>query len=249
MKKSTIGVFGVGEVGNAIVKLFEKKLFVLKKDINVDTLKNNKIDVLHVCIPYTNEFEKIILKQCKKSKPRLLIIHSTVKPGTTTNIYNSLKIPTVHSPIMGTHDNLAKYILKFKKIIGPSSKKAADFAKKHLEIAGISSIVFNNPEETELGKLLDTSYYGWNIIFNKLVWYICQENNIDFNSVYTKFNQIYNEGYKRTKPEVLRPNLKFVSGAIGGHCIIPNLEILEDFSPNLISQIILEINNQAPHKK
>lgn len=242
MKKPTIGVLGVGEVGNAISQIFSKKFKVLKKDQKYDELKSTKIKALHVCLPYTEEFVNVVAAQQRKNRPTLVIIHSTVYPGTTAKIFKRSKIPIVHSPVMGLHPNLAKDILRFKKVIGPESKNSAKLAKAHFKKVGIKTILFRNSQESELAKLLDTAYYGWNIIFAKIVYNLCREKKIDFGNVYTLFNSIYNQGYRKSKPNVIRPILNYNKGPIGGHCIIPNIHLLEKYKSTNISLVVISEN-------
>lgn len=244
MNKSAIGILGVGEVGGAIAKIFAKKFQVLKKDLQFDEIKNTQIKVLHVCLPYTDKFEKTVMEQISTCNAKLVIIHSTVKPGTTESIFRKMKIPIVHSPVMGTHPNLEKDILSFTKIIGPIDKKSATLAAKHFKSVGIKTKVFKNSFESEIGKLLDTTYYGWNIIFAKFAWELCQKSGVDFKNVYTQFNKIYNSGYSKSKPNVVRPVLQHQSGSIGGHCIIPNLKILKSYTKDPISKFVLKINDK-----
>lgn len=249
MKKPTIGVIGIGEVGSAIAQIFEKKFRVLKKDISYDEIKNSKLEVLHVCVPYNSRFEKNVTSQIRKSKPALVIIHSTVKPGTSAKISKKTKARIVHSPVIGTHPNLKRDILKFAKFIGPTSKVAATLAQNHFKNVGIKTVLFKDSKETELGKLLDTTYYAWNIIFNKMTAQICRDLKVDFENVYTRFNRVYNEGYRTTKPNVLRPVLKFQEGPIGGHCVVPNAQILQKFKKSQLTELILKFNKQQEKKK
>src|SRR4030043_2182483 len=229
MKKSTIGVLGIGEVGSAISAIFKSKFTVLKKDLNFDEIKNKKIEVLHICIPYSEKFISIVTSLIKTNNPKLVIIHSTVRPTTTSQIFNISNISIVHSPVMGSHPNLRRDILRFTKFVGPVNQKSAKLAQKHFTKIGIKVVILNNSLEAEIGKLLDTTYYAWNIIFCKLTGELCQEFKVDFTKVYNKFNKIYNLGYKKTKPNVIRPILKFEKGAIGGTCLISNAKILNDF--------------------
>lgn len=244
MVKTFVGVLGVGEVGNVITRIFSKRYTVLKRDLKYNEIKNSRVEVLHVCLPYTDKFEKIVLEQILKSKPKLVIIHSTVKPGTTENIFKKSKIPTVHSPVMGTHPNLAKDVLSFKKIIGPISKESGKLASIHFKSVGIKTEVFHSSQESELAKLLDTTYYGWNIIFTKIAWDICQKLEVDFENVYSKLNQIYNYGYRKSKPNVIRPILKYQPGPIGGHCIIPNAQLLDKFCSTAITNTLIKENKK-----
>ena len=205
--------------------------------------------MLHICIPFDRNFTKLVVNQINKNKPTLTIIHSTVRPGITHEIFTSTKSLIVHSPVMGTHPNLKKDISRFTKIIGPINKKSLLTAQNHFRKVGINTIFFKNPEETEMAKLLDTTYFAWNIMFNKFVKKICDDFGLDFTNVYTKFNKIYNEGYKNTRPNVTRPILDYVEGPIGGHCVGSNAQILDKFLPNKVTRFILNSNKNLKSVK
>lgn len=255
MKKVMVGIVGVGEVGSAISIILSKKFLVFKKDINFDEIAKIKIDFLHICIPYNNYFIKEVIKQIRKCKPKLTIIHATIGVGITRKIYKNTNLPIVHSPVRGTHPNLEKDIKKFVKYVGPVNAKSAKLAFIHLQKAGLKVELMKNPEETELGKLLDTTYYGWNILFTKLVGRLCEDLSLDFDNVYTKFNKTYNEGYRKSKPQVLRPILKYShsddkQGGIGGHCIMENTKLLnEQYHLNFTKFLIEENEKLKKHKK
>lgn len=238
-----IGIIGVGEVGAAIKKIIEKKYHVFTKDRQNDFIANNKIDILHVCIPYSNQFVKIVVKAIKKYKPLLIIIESTVAPGTTDQIYRKTKGLICHSPIRGVHPNLYQGIKTFIKYIGPTTATAGKRAKNYYQDLGLKVQLFKDAKTTEVAKLMDTTYYGWNIVFQKEMNKICQKNNISFEEAYTKWNQTYNQGYTKLKmTHVVRPVLKNIKGKIGGHCVISNCEVLDKTIANPIAKIILERN-------
>jgi hypothetical protein len=75
------------------------------------------------------------------------------------------------------------------------------------------------------------------VVFQKEVKRICNEYKLDFNEVYTIPNNDYNEAYKKLgMGYVTRPVLKDMPGPIGGHCLIPNCEILEDWLTETIKK-------------
>lgn len=238
-----IGIIGTGEVGTAIKKIVEKKHAVFTKDRTNDFIKPQRIDVLHVCIPDSKQFIGIVVKAIKKYAPTLTIIESTVAPGTTHKIYQQTKSLVCHSPIRGVHPNLYQGIRTFVKYIGPTSTAAGKQAKKYYQDLGLKVQLFTDAKTTEVAKLMDTTYYGWNIVFQKEMANICKKNNISLEEAYTQWNQTYNDGYsKLNMPHVVRPVLKNREGKIGGHCIISNCEILEKTLPNSIAKIILKVN-------
>lgn len=231
-KKTGVGILGFGEVGQAIEKFYKKpRIKDLKRD---DSLQG--VEVLHVCIPWSKNFISAVKKEIKNIKPELAIIHSTVPVGTTKKIGGAV----VHSPIRGVHPNLYEGIKTFVKYIGADDKKTGFMAKKHLAGLGIKTEICDSSKTTEAMKLWDTTQYAWQILLNKDIKKWCDKNGVDFETVYTKTNKTYNEGYQKLgRPDVVRPYLKYMPGKIGGHCLVPNCKILKSET----SKIILEKND------
>ena len=149
--------------------------------------------------------------------------------GTTRRIWE--KNPTIniaHSPVMGKHPNLKESILGFIKIIGSPDIEVANAVKKHFKELGIKGSIYNNSEESELAKLLDTTYYGICIVYMQEIYKYCKENSLDYENVYKLTNHIYNQGYKDLGIDsIKRPALTFQGEGIGGHCVVENAQILE----------------------
>ena|SRR3989344_4182128 len=240
-----IGILGLGEVGSAIKQLCAQKYSVFGRTRHIDELTGQSIDLLHVCIPYTQDFESIVVAAITELKPKLVIIDSTIKPGTSQSIYNQTQIDIVHAPINGIHPHLYKYLKKFTKPLGATSETAYQLAKQHFEELGVPTVKFDSPFETELAKVLCTTYYTWNILYEKWVHEISNENNANFDQVYTQWNALYNQGYQKSKPNVRRPVLRHMPGPIGGHCLLPNLNILKNWLNDDFINFMLEKNSQA----
>ncbi|MBS3096749.1 hypothetical protein J4480_04885 [Candidatus Woesearchaeota archaeon] len=219
-------VIGLGEVGNALCQVIEDsgnyKLF--KKDIE-DIRIREEIDIMHVCIPYMDDFVKVAANYIKEYNPKLVVINSTVRPGTTKSIYDKTKKNMVHSPVRGKHPKIKEGLLLFVKFIGPIDKKSGEDAKEHFESLGMKTEVMKSPMETELGKLFGTTYYGLCIAYHQEMERICKKFNADFKQAVTRFNETYNNGCKIANPNVVRPVL--YPGFIGGHCVMPNIGLLK----------------------
>lgn len=255
INKEKIGILGYGEVGQAIGKFYEDprlrerfggqaKIKDLTRD---DGLAGAKI--LHVCIPFDRNFMEIAKKEIEAIRPKLVIVHSTVAPGTTKKLQDILgrEPMIVHSPIRGVHPHLYEGIKTFVKYIGADNPEAGELAKNHLESLGIKTKVFQPSVVTELGKLFDTSYYGLCIAWHGEMKEICDRYGVDFEAAATDFNKTYNEGYKNLKMDhVARPVLYHPSGCIGGHCIIKNAKILRR---NYKSKALDLILKYKPKKK
>ncbi|MBI2010477.1 MAG: hypothetical protein HYS86_04900, partial [Candidatus Chisholmbacteria bacterium] len=125
-----VGVLGHGDVGQAIHKLASQKHTVFFRDLDRDTLTSKKIDLLHICIPWTKNFESIVEKAIKEFKPQLTIISSTVRPGTTRSLFQKTKALLVHAPVTGVHPHLYEHLKHFQKPLGAVNEKAYHLAKR-----------------------------------------------------------------------------------------------------------------------
>jgi len=240
-----VGILGYGEVGIAIDELYQLKdqHIVYTKDINSAAFNHwspENISCLHVCIPFT-DFDSFfsVLKEEIKSMPKLeiILIHSTVAIRTIRSLYVLLNadidrsvISVVHAPIRGQHETLAENIQNFVMYIGCLKNRDGQYAAAIMKGLGVKTVAtMQPPEATELGKLLDTTYYGLCIAFHAEVEKVCDHFQLNFHDVMTRFNTSYNAGYGDIdRFEVLRPTLyPPMNSKIGGHCIIPNAELLK----------------------
>lgn len=255
MKNNKVGkerhlIIGAGEVGRALFDLLNPKFNVEMRDVGGH--KKEHFDIIHITYPPIKNFAGVTRKYIKFYMPNVVIIHSTIAVGTTRKIGPL----AVHSPIFGPHKRghnpgivdgktfapSAKGKLTFGKNItyfvkyfsGPKADKAASYFSR----IGIKTRIFKKPETTELLKILDTTYYAWNVVFSKEVKRLCDEYGLDFDEVYTIPNRDYNEGYRRIgkMSHVIRPVLKYMPGKIGGHCMIPNCDLLDDWLTKTIKE-------------
>jgi UDP-N-acetyl-D-mannosaminuronate dehydrogenase len=237
-----VGILGYGEIGSSLARFYKNpKIKDLKRD---DGLAG--VEVLHICIGYSDKFIDIIKKEIKEIKPKLTIIHSTVAPGTVKKLADSFKGMVVHSPVRGVHPYLFEGMKTFVKYIGADNKKAGEMAKKHFEGLGIKTKLVFPSKASELAKLFCTTYYGVCIAWHGEMAKICKKEGVNFDDVATEFNKTYNEGYaKLGKKNVVRPVLLPPKGAIGGHCVVPNAKILDKFYKSKAIDLILEYGNET----
>lgn len=246
-KNIKIGILGYGEVGQAIAKFYPS---TGSGRVRIKDLTRNDglegVETLHVCIPWSEKFRATVEQEIKDIKPKITIIHSTVNPGTTKALAKKFLGMVVHSPIRGLHPNLHKGIKTFVKYIGADDKKAAKLAQNHLTDLKIKTKVFYPSATTELGKLLDTTYYGLVIAWHGEMKKICDKLGVDFDHVATDFNKTYNEGYKKLGMQhVMRPVLYHPNPHIGGHCITPNAKILQQHLDSKAIDLILDYEKKV----
>lgn len=223
-------VIGLGEVGSAIAEVLQVPDSGRHDPQKGYHAKCVPYDFAHVCIPYTPAFNDAVRTYRTAFSIKALVIHSTVPVGT------SRKHGALHSPVRGTHPDIASSMRWFVKYIGGT--EGAHELQGVYAHAGIPSELVDKPETTEALKLWDTTQYGLMIALEKEIHRWCEQNGVDFETVYGRANQTYNEGYLILgRGEVVRPVLKHVDGPIGGHCVMPNLELLGD---NPITRLIRE---------
>jgi len=219
-------ILGAGEVGTAIGTVLQ--MMANTQDVRYhDPLKSqhceadDKERTLHVCFPYSASFVEDVDRYFEEFNPRAVIIHSTVKIGTTRKLSCFKK--AVYSPIRGRHPNLAPDIRRFVKYYAHESVPAeALFLDAFCDL---TLKRFPDVESLEAAKLLDTTYYGHCLAWMRGVKKFCDQHNLDFHSVYTEYGTTYNVGYMDLS--LWRPTYTYKPGPIGGHCVVPNLDLLD----------------------
>ena len=211
-------IIGMGEVGQALGKVLAcyNPVLVDLEEVSI----TETVSVMHVCIPYTERFSSYVKSYQQKYSPRFTVIHSTVPVGT------SGALGALHSPIRGLHPDLESGIRTFPKFIGGNNaSEVADYFRR----AGLKVILFDKADTTEAMKLFDTEYYRVCIEFAHRVKKYCNKHELNFHEVYTLANETYNAGYEKLgHPEFVRPVLQPIMKPIGGHCIIPNSQLLNE---------------------
>jgi UDP-N-acetyl-D-mannosaminuronate dehydrogenase len=239
MKKQKIIIAGYGEIGQAIHQFYNQHDYELSiVDIDV-SLSQCHCDILHICFPYSDNFIVEVEKYISLFSPHLVIIHSTIYPGTSENIkFNNL----VYSPVVGVHPHLHECIKIFKKFVAGKTKQSIIEACNHFSELGIASTMFKCCKSLETAKTLCTLYYGMCIAFHDEVHDLCKKESIDYSEVMTLWNSEYNSGYKKIgKDNVIRPVLSPAHGKIGGHCVIPNAEMIASYFNSPIIDYVLRL--------
>ncbi len=235
-------VIGLGEIGLPILKILQKSSRTTGFDLDqkkmslkqYEASKNDPISLIHFCIPYTEKFENIVIKTVKERKPRGIVIHSTIKPYTTERIQKALDVPAIYSATRGVHKRMIKDLKRYTKFYSvydwaPNAEWASRTYSRQMKKAGVKTTRMSTPLTLELAKILvDTSYYGWLINYAQLTNMIAMEHKVDYDEMWTFSDEIH---------KILGNRPKMFPGFIGGHCVIPNLDLLHHQTLDLIRQI------------
>jgi len=235
-------IAGLGEIGNPIYKTISKKFKAIGYDVNPKLVNTKKLKdyekfntlFLHICIPYTNKFIQNVMNLNKKFHPESIVIHSTVAPNTTKKIQKKLSIPVIYSPIRGVHKRMIHDLNRYAKFFSieknaPRAKWASNTFSKLMKSCGIKTQTMSNTVTLELAKILvDTSYYGWLINYAQLCNLIAREHKVNYDEMWSFSDEI--QKFLGNRP-------KLYPGFIGGHCVIPNLELINEKKLDLINDI------------
>ena len=232
-------ILGMGEVGETLFDLLvDRKFDCIGIDLEDSKCKNyteNKIienpQYLHVCLPGELEkFTDIVIEWINKIKNiQVVVIHSTVRPGTTKSIQKRSSMPILFSPVRGVHRRFLDDIKKYTKFISFDDTKINSEIKKDLENRFEKVEWMSTTKTAELAKILvDTTYYGWLINYAQITKMICEKENVDFDEMWKFADEIH---------ENLGNRPKMFPGIIGGHCVIPNLNLVEYENLDVIKTI------------
>src|SRR5689334_23556735 len=92
-----------------------------------DKVKLLDTSFLHICIPFTNKFISNTLSIFDKFRPKCIVIHSTISPGTTKTIQSKLAIPIIYSATRGVHKRMLYDMKRYTKFYSVESD--APYAK------------------------------------------------------------------------------------------------------------------------
>ena len=240
MKKYVVA--GIGEIGKPILKLLAKDNVVVGFDLNHDLMDKRKFEryqklktsFLHIAIPVTSKFTNNILNLYKKFQPECIVIHSTIKPGTTEKLQEKLSIPVIYSATRGIHKRMAYDLKRYTKFFvisanAPRGKWASSKYVQSMKRCGIKTKKMSKPETLELAKIIcDTSYLGWLVNYAQLSNIIAIEHEVDYDEMWSFSDEIQ---------EFLGNRPKMYPSFIGGHCVIPNLNLINNETLNIINKM------------
>jgi len=245
-------VLGLGEIGTALFSILkdeEGSFHVYGLDVEKSKMQAlnqeeaklpARIDTMHVCLPCKepDAFVDIVCGYAERFNPNLVIINSTVPPGTTMKVQQRCRCLVAHSPVRGVHKNpehMKWEIRRWRKYVGGANSKATEAARKHFEKAHLRVKALNSCNETELAKLFETTYRAWMIACFQEMHRITRNIGADFDDVVD-----FLEDTHRIRLD--RPLM--YPGFIGGHCLMPNIELLMQSYDSEFLRLVIKSNEK-----
>jgi UDP-N-acetyl-D-mannosaminuronate dehydrogenase len=233
-EQQKVVVVGLGEVGKPLFELASCHHEVFGVDIEPPKQPLGKVDVLHICFPFEiKDFIGETARYIDLFKPAVTIINSTVGIGTTRAIAERTGTAVVNSPVRGKHVRMLQELQHYTKFLGSTDPVGAQLAAEHFESMGLKTKILAAPEATELAKLTETTYFGLMIAWAQEVERYCDKVNQDYAEVTSFYDEIK-----------FFPQVKYFPGVIGGHCVMPNIEILSKFEESPVLRAIKTCNQR-----
>jgi nucleotide sugar dehydrogenase len=250
-----VGVAGLGFVGGALAKSFESRgqstiCYDKYRDGGINELDDLLIaDIIFLCLPTPyvegHGFDTTALHQVCKFLSRaeffgLVVIKSTVEPGTTEELSERYQLNMVHNPEFLTartafkdfdnqkHIVIGEYLLKNRVLSNglniPRGAGLGYLCQVYKMLYPDASISMCTSGESESMKLFCNNFYAVKVqMFNEF-YLLCQRIGVDFDSV--KDMMLRNDWINPMHTNVPGPdgNLSY-----GGACFPKDIKGLRDF--------------------
>jgi UDP-N-acetyl-D-mannosaminuronate dehydrogenase len=236
---SCVIVAGLGEVGKPLFELLSRYYRTIGVDIAPPVEKIESCEVLHVCYPFQiKDFVGETARYIELFRPQITVINSTVAVGTTRRISELTGAAVVNSPVRGKHARMLEELSRYTKFVGASDPQAGRQAAQHFELAGMKTKVLSTSEATELAKLTETTYFGLMIAWAQELERYCDRSGADYKEIISFYEEIK-----------FFPSVKYFPGVIGGHCVMPNIEILRKFTKSELLEAIQTSNEMKVERE
>jgi hypothetical protein len=207
-------VVGLGEVGGPLLEILRGTHRAAGRDVEDQDFHG--VRVLHLCFPFGPDFGRAAARYVARYEPDVVVVNSTVVPGTTRAIQDETGTPAVYSPVRGKHTRMTQELRRYRKFVAGPSAEAVALVEDHFAAAGLTTQRMSSPESLELAKLLETSYFGVLVGWAQEMDRFAASVAGNYWETLAFFDEID-----------FFPPVGFEPGYIGGHCVMPNLELLE----------------------
>ena len=228
--EAAVLVIGLGEIGGPLLEILREAHQAAGRDI--EDRPFNGVQVLHLCFPYTSDFISSASRYVSLYEPEVVVVNSTVVPGTTREIEEKTGVPAVYSPVRGKHARMKDELRDYRKFVAGTLTHAVELVENHFAAAGITTQRMSVPEALELAKLLETTYFGVLVAWAQEMDRFAETVGADYWETTDFFQEI---GFL--------PPVGFQPGYIGGHCVMPNLELLEQLRRSPFIDAMRESNS------
>lgn len=243
MESNKINVIGLGEIGlstfNEIDKIITSGLY--GTDINIDTIKklhftnvgtNIKKSSIYIICVYSSAQVFEVLQKIDKSNHPLIVIESTIEPGTyqklKSNDFDLVVFPHRYNPGDKQH-----HIFNLSRVIGGETNSVNRAKKFYSRFMDIKLLHTTTGEIAELSKVVENAYRFIEIAIAEELKMLCDEKNINFESLRVSCNTKWNISIMEART------------GIEGRCLPKDMELLNGyFTNNILFKVAAKIDRK-----
>lgn len=254
-----IGIIGQGYVGTAIkigfkehynVETYDK--FDLAKSTR-STIKDivDRTDIIFVCVPtpmrkdgtcYTGIVEEVIREINETADGHIIVIKSTIPPGTTDRINAEYTNSTViFNPEFLTEENFIEDFKNQSRIILGGDRKGTNKLRQiYSKVFPQATIVKTGSKTAEMVKYFINCFLATKVSFANEMYSVCEQVGIDYDKVVEYAT--YDERLGKSHWAVPGPDEDF---GFGGHCLPKDLSaIINEFKTYGLLEAVEQVNDQ-----
>ncbi|MCD6303454.1 MAG: hypothetical protein J7M21_00655 [Planctomycetes bacterium] len=246
--EKTVVVAGCGEIGRPIYQLCcGAYAQVIVEDPAYGPAEPAKYDVaaLHVAIPGSlPNFVEIVDGYVERYDPPVILINSSTVPGFTDKLAARYGVDrVVHCQVHGKHHGgrMRRDMLRYPKFLATTSDAAFEKAREVFEAMGHppeNIVRLSSPLAGEMCKLLATTFFGYLIAWTQEIERLSDQCGVPYEELMA---------FTRLETDDFRIDNKF-PGVIGGHCVMPNIAILQKAYPGPLWDFIEQSNDRKKAK-
>ena len=256
----TIGVIGQGYVGTAIKLGFQDHYDVVTYDkFDLGKSTHSKISdlveetkVIFVCVPtpmrkdgtcYTGIVEEVIREINETANDHIVVIKSTVPPGTTDRFNHEFSnVTVIFNPEFLTEENFLDDFKNQNRIILGGSRKGTNKLRQiYSKVFPKATIVKTGDKHAEMVKYFTNCFLATKVSFANEMYNICRQLDLDYDKVVEY--AIYDERLGKSHWAVPGPDGDF---GFGGHCLPKDLSaIVNTFNTYGLLEAVENVNDQV----
>ena len=255
-----IGIIGQGYVGTALKEGFQDFYQVEtydKYDIGKST--HSKIsdivelsDVIFVCVPtpmkndgtcYTGIVEEVIREINQSANGQIVVIKSTVPPGTTDRLNEEyVHTTTIFNPEFLTEANFIQDFKNQNRIILGGDRKGTNKVRQlYSRIFPKATIVKTGAKHAEMVKYFTNTFLATKVSFANEMYNICQQLDLDYDKIVEYAT--YDDRLGKSHWAVPGPDGDL---GYGGHCLPKDLSaIINEFETLGLLEAVENVNDQV----
>ena len=193
--------------------------------------------------PSVRIFERVLDELLPHFQPdSLIILRSTVFPGTTETVERRLRSAGVHVDVAFCPERIAEghaleELRTLPQLVGTTSDSAFERARALFERMGIKTVIQIDPVEAEVAKLFTNTWRYMKFAIANQFFQIATRSGLDYNRVLNAIRQDYPRAADLPSP-----------GFAAGPCLLKDTMQLSAFTPDHfpMGQAAMQVNEGLP---